>query len=77
MEEKRDSRGGSMPRWWNPIKQISQKTQRLCAFDFVALRPCQQALLIWIFANAHSALRELLPFPNNQSLITYNSSITS
>jgi hypothetical protein len=24
-EQKRASRGGSMPRWWKPIKQISQK----------------------------------------------------
>jgi hypothetical protein len=29
----------------------------LCAFDSVALRPCQQASLILMFANAHKALR--------------------
>jgi len=39
MEEKRDSRGGSMPRWWNPIKQISQKTQRLSASARVVTLP--------------------------------------
>ena len=36
---------------------FSASLSDLCAFDSVALRPCQQASLILMFANAHIALR--------------------